>query len=135
MSDPSAPASSHGDTRACPFCAETIKAAAIKCRFCGAEIAQPKKGATNRSSESSSLSPLAVTVIAVIAAAGIGYAVIGHKNSSDPESQRRWDEEDAIASCWQRQRSAELDSQRQHLSGGCSALERQYTEKYRRPPP
>ena len=24
-----------GDTRACPVCAETVKAAAIKCRFCG----------------------------------------------------------------------------------------------------
>lgn len=26
-------------TRACPICAETVKAAAIKCRFCGAELA------------------------------------------------------------------------------------------------
>lgn len=25
------------DTRACPFCAETIKAAAVRCRFCGAD--------------------------------------------------------------------------------------------------
>lgn len=26
------------DTRVCPLCAETIKNAAIKCRFCGAEV-------------------------------------------------------------------------------------------------
>lgn len=26
------------DTRACPSCAETIKAAAIKCRFCGEQV-------------------------------------------------------------------------------------------------
>jgi membrane protein YdbS with pleckstrin-like domain len=27
------------DTRACPVCAETIKAAALKCRFCGTDLA------------------------------------------------------------------------------------------------
>jgi hypothetical protein len=27
-----------GDTRACPFCAETIKRAAVVCRFCGRDL-------------------------------------------------------------------------------------------------
>ena len=31
-----------GDTRACPWCAETIKAAAIICRFCGREVTPHK---------------------------------------------------------------------------------------------
>ena len=28
------------DTKPCPFCAETIKAAAVRCRFCGANLAE-----------------------------------------------------------------------------------------------
>lgn len=29
------------DTRTCPYCAETIKAAAIKCKHCGSDLTQP----------------------------------------------------------------------------------------------
>jgi hypothetical protein len=32
------------DTRSCPWCAETIKAAAIVCRYCGRDIATKNSG-------------------------------------------------------------------------------------------
>lgn len=33
-------------TRQCPVCAETVKAAAVKCRFCGADLPAPPRQRT-----------------------------------------------------------------------------------------
>src|SRR4030042_6310950 len=39
------------ETKSCPFCSETIQAAAIKCRFCGEFLNSPKAKALQGNSQ------------------------------------------------------------------------------------
>lgn len=100
------------DTKQCPFCAETIQAAAVVCRYCGRDLAEKPAAPVPTPKPRRGITPIGIIITAVLAIVLVGgglYALNGFSLDTSCAHQaqafldqiqpiaRQWDDATALA--------------------------------------
>lgn len=130
MSGPIPTASASEGTKLCPFCAEPIKAAAIRCKHCGADLAVSQAGPVRKSEPRTGIRVIGIVLFALVCGF-LSYATVSYINR-DPEEVRS---SNGIRDCRavQNDELQGLDDRRL-ARNMCDFLERKHLERFRRSP-
>ena len=114
----------------CPYCAETVKAEAIRCKHCQADLRQktvPLAQSQNQPKGMGILAKIVITVVLLVAAfLGFGFYV-----GSTPEGKAKAQARDAIDLCHHEESSySGSASARSIISGACRKLENDFRDQF-----
>lgn len=120
-------------TKVCPYCAETVKLAAVVCKHCGRSL--DAKAPARR--EGWSLEPAAPKrrwwpwVLGVPVGLFAAFMLLGAFVSRSPDAQALGQERRAIALCWENQAKKSADpEQARFIAGACELLEQRFQQAH-----
>lgn len=115
----------------CPYCAEDIKAEAIKCKHCGsdlsAEVKNDESGNVVAVKKTSGVKVFGFVVLAIFSVFVV-FAIIGANDPLSKEKQRARDVIDLCKSDLQKQ--AVGSGTYRLVDGACTRLENEFRAKY-----
>lgn len=124
----------------CPFCAETIKAEALKCRFCGEKLCVEGgevRPHTTAQASGNKAGKIILWIILTPVLGLLGMMLLGSiiQGTETPEDRARKSAAHAIELCWKDVNDDLAErSTRRFVRGVCEKMESDFHQKYNRNP-